>query len=42
MNFKFYSINTSDGTAGLIDDYTITKETPVEQTTWSNIKARYR
>jgi len=42
MNFKFYSINTSHGTAGLVDDYTITRNRTVEEATWGMIKALYQ
>ena len=42
MNFKFYSINTSHGTAGLVDDYTITRNRTVEEATWGAIKEIYR
>ena len=42
MSFKFYSINTSHGTAGLVDDYTITRNRTVEEATWGMIKALYQ
>jgi tartrate-resistant acid phosphatase type 5 len=42
MNFKFYSINTSHGAAGLIDDYTIRHEYTGDETTWGTVKALYR
>jgi tartrate-resistant acid phosphatase type 5 len=38
MNFKFYSVNTSHGTAGLIDDFTITRGHAVEEETWGAVK----
>jgi tartrate-resistant acid phosphatase type 5 len=41
MNFKFYSIDTSHGKAGLIDDFTITPKPTVDETTWGMVKTHY-
>jgi tartrate-resistant acid phosphatase type 5 len=41
MSFKFYSINTSHGKAGLVDDFTLPRNPTVEESAWGMIKTLY-